>query len=150
VQSSRISELIYLDKQGDEGAAVELRNYLIEHDYLAPMDSDLDLRQVCRIAQGILEGRQFATSEGADGLDGVRHNLRVLRRANLPETRLIICSMEGERNYPDIDRLLASDEFSDMAHRVIITAEPNYLARFTSSNQVIAYQRRFMGAASAA
>ena len=76
-----------------------------------------------------------------------RHNLRLLRNANLPDTRLIICSMEGDHNYPDIDNLLASDEFSDMADRVVVTAEPAYLARFTSTNQVISYQRRFMKAA---
>ena len=49
--------------------------------------------------------------------------------------------------YPDIDRLLATDEFADMTRRVMITAEPNYLARFTSANQVISYHRRFMTAA---
>ena len=65
----------------------------------------------------------------------------------MEDTRLIICSMEGEKNYPDIDRLLASDEYGDMARRVVLTAEPNYLAQFTSANQVISYQRRFMNAA---
>ena len=34
-----------------------------------------------------------------------------------------------------------------MNKKVVITAEPNYLARFTSTNQVISYQRRFMNAA---
>lgn len=33
-----------------------------------------------------------------------------------------ICSMEGDYNYYDIDKLLASDEFSDMADRVVLTA----------------------------
>jgi hypothetical protein len=28
----------------------------------------------------------------------------------------------------------------------VITAEPGYLARFTSSSQVVSYQRRFMNA----
>ena len=73
--------------------------------------------------------------------------MRVLRQANLPDTRLIICSMEGELNYPDIDRLLVEEEFADMTGRVVVTAEPQYLARFTSTNQVISYQRRFMAAA---
>lgn len=50
-------------------------------------------------------------------------------------------------NYPDIDRLLMEDEFKDMADRVVVTAEPQYLARFTSTNQVVSYQRRFMKAA---
>ena len=61
-----------------------------------------------------------------------------------------ICSMEGDYNYYDIDKLLASDEFSDMADRMVLTAEPNYLARFSSSNQVVSYQRRFMNAAKGA
>jgi hypothetical protein len=37
-----------------------------------------------------------------------------------------------------------------MTGRVVVTAEPNYLARFTSANQVISYQRRFMTAARSA
>ncbi len=55
--------------------------------------------------------------------------------------------MEGDQNYPQIDRLLASDEFADMSQRVVVTAEPAYLARFASANQVVSYQRRFMNAA---
>ena len=85
--------------------------------------------------------------KGSDQLDSVRHNLRLLRNSNLPDTRLIICSMEGEENYPAIDKLLAEPEFSDVADRVIITAEPEYLAKFTTSPLVISYQRRFMNAA---
>ncbi len=34
-----------------------------------------------------------------------------------------------------------------MADRVVITAEPEYLAKFTTNNQVVTYQRRFMNAA---
>lgn len=77
----------------------------------------------------------------------MRHNLRTLGQANLTGTRLIICSMEGPLNYPDIDRLLMEPEFEDMVDRVVVTAEPQYLARFTSTNQVVSYQRRFMAAA---
>ena len=50
-------------------------------------------------------------------------------------------------NYPDIDRLLMEPEFADMTRRIVVTAEPRYLARFASSNQVISYQQRFMKAA---
>ena len=71
----------------------------------------------------------------------------MLKQTNLPETKLIVCSMEGEFNYPDIDRLLTEPEFADMMDRLVITAEPEYLARFTSANQVVSYQRRFMNAA---
>lgn len=69
--------------------------------------------------------------------------------SNLDDTRLIICSMEGPLNYPDIMRMLTEDEFIGMHDRVIITTEPNYLARFSSSPLVVAYQRRFMTAARA-
>jgi hypothetical protein len=55
--------------------------------------------------------------------------------------------MEGECNYPDIDNLLSDPEYADVIDRVVLTAEPGYLARFTSSPQVISYQRRFMNAA---
>jgi len=55
--------------------------------------------------------------------------------------------MDGDRMYPEIDRLLTSEEFADMSRRVVVTAEPSYLARFTSANQVVSYQRRFMNAA---
>ena len=91
---------------------------------------------------------QKKTRDGSGSpLDAVRHNLRLLRTCNLPDTRLIVCSMEGETMYPELDALLAQGEFADMADRVVITAEPGYLAKFTTSNQVVAYQRRFMNAA---
>ncbi len=107
----------------------------------------MDLVEVKKLAERILEYRQVNEEARYDGLDGVRHNLRLLRHANLPDTRLIICSMEGDYNFPDIDRLLTEPEFADMGDRILITAEPEYLARFTSSNLVITYQRRFLNAA---
>jgi len=70
----------------------------------------------------------------------------LLRQSNLRDTRLILCSMEGDCNYPDIDRLMADPEYQDVVDRVVITAEPGYLARFTSANLVVGYQRRFMNA----
>ena len=97
------------------------------------------------MAERIVNYRRYR--HGFDGLDGVRHNLRLLRRANLPDTRLIICSMEGESMYPDLDAMLCEDEFTDMARRVVITAEPGYLAKFSTCNLVVSYQRRFMMAA---
>ncbi len=107
----------------------------------------MDLMEVKTMAEGILKYRRFDDQEGVDGLDGVRHNLRMLRNVNLPDTRLIICSMEGEAMYPELDDLLVEEEFEDMIDRIVITAVPAYLARFTSCNQVVAYQRRFMNAA---
>lgn len=125
----------------------ELRTLLVEKDYLSPDERDLELLKVKQIAEDILRYRKFDTAEGCDGLDAVRHNLRLLRNVNLPDTRLIICSMEGERNFPDIDELLTDETYQDMMDRVVVTAEPNYLAQFTTCNQVISYQRRFLNAA---
>ena len=148
VQSAAMRDLIDAWRDdGDDAILERLRTFLIEKDYLAPGDAELPLADCLAMAERIVRYRHFDDPEGSDGLDSARHALRVLRGANLPDTRLIICSMEGELNYPDIDRLLASDEFADMTGRVVITAEPNYLARFTSANQVISYQRRFMTAA---
>lgn len=123
-----------------------LRTFMIDKDYYSAEDV-VGLEEVREDARRILKQRSFESKEGSDGLDGVRHNLRWLRQSNLEDTRLIICSMEGADNYPDIDRLLVADEFRDMSGRVVLTAEPNYLARFTSANQVVSYQRRFMNAA---
>ncbi len=125
----------------------QLRDYMISNDFLPPSEKDISLFEVKRIAERILKYRNFDNHEGFDGLDSARHSLRVLRNSNLPDTRLIICSMEGELNYPDIDKMLSEPEFHDMAGRVVITTEPSYLAKFTCSNQVVAYQRRFMNAA---
>jgi len=125
----------------------DLRTMLIEKDYLSPADASLDLFKVKHVAEHILCYRQFNSPEGSDGLDAVRHNLRLLRNVNLPDTRLILCSMEGENNFPDIDNLLADPQFEDVMDRVVVTAEPNYLAQFATANQVISYQRRFLNAA---
>lgn len=125
----------------------EIRSMMVEKDYLPPDASTLDLLEVKQIAEHIVHYRKFESTAGNDGLDSVRHNLRVLRNANLPDTRLIICSMEGENNYPDIDELLTDPEYQDMMDRVVVTAEPNYLAQFTTCNQVVSYQRRFLNAA---
>jgi len=130
----------------DKSQLVSLRDYMIAADYLAGSDTDYDLEECRRMAEQFVSYRGVRTLEGADGLDSVRHNLRALRTANLPDTRLIVCSMNGDMMYPEIDRLLTSDEFADMSRRVVLTAEPSYLARFTSSNQVISYQRQFMNA----
>lgn len=124
-----------------------LRTMMIDKDYLSPQDGNLDLLKVKHLAERILRYRKFRSPAGADGLDAVRHNLRLLRNVNLPDTRLIICSMEGDRNYPDIDELLADEAYEDVMDRVVVTAEPNYLAQFTTSSQVISYQRRFLNAA---
>ncbi|MDR1020147.1 MAG: transaldolase family protein [Synergistaceae bacterium] len=148
VQSTKIKE--FLDAYAasrDETHLEDLRAYLVSNDYYPPSKADVKLKDVLNFGYDIIRYRHFEDEEGRDGLDGMRHNLRVLRNCNLPDTRLIVCSMEGPYNYPDIDKLLCEPEFLDMHHKVVITAPPDYLARFTSTNQVISYQRRFMNAA---
>jgi len=148
IQTTRMAALLDgYAATNDKALLVTLRDYMVQTDYLAGTDTDYDVEEARRTAEQIVTYRGLRTGEGFDGLDAVRHNLRALRSANLPDTRLIVCSMEGDRNYPELDQLLASDEFADMTRRVVVTAEPGYLARFTSSNQVVSYQRRFMNAA---
>lgn len=147
VQSTRIKEFVDIYSNTQNLAyLVSLRKYLVDIDYLAPGQADLDLLEVLRIGRDLVKYRHFEDAQGCDGLDSMRHNLRVLRNCNLTDTRLIVCSMEGDYNYPDIDKVLSDPEFQDMNDRVVITAEPNYIARFTSTNQVTSYQRRFMNA----
>lgn len=141
------THLAAYEADGDVAHIAKLRDYMLAIDHLSPSQAGLDLLSVMQQARDVIRYRRFEDGEGSDGLDGVRHNLRVMRGCNLPDTRLIICSMEGEYNYPDLDKLLADDEFEDMADKVVITAEPAYLARFTSTSQVVSYQRRFMNAA---
>lgn len=123
----------------------ELRTMMLSVDLLAKNETDKDLFAVKHLAEDILKYRDF-DGAGSDGLDMARHNLRMLKQNNLPDTRLIICSMEGPYNYPDIDKLVVDPEFADVIDRLVITAEPGYLARFTSTSQVVSYQRRFMNA----
>jgi hypothetical protein len=128
----------------------DLRNFMIEKDYLSAEEKDFDLFEAEAMCRRILEYRKAASNGRPDGLDAVRHNLRLIRSLNLSDTRLIICSMEGDFNYPDIDNLLADPEFEEVLDRLVITAVPAYLAKFTSSNLVVSYQRRFMNAAKGA
>ena len=134
-------------KTYDDRFLQDLRNFMIQWDFLSKDDQDVDLRLVEKIARETIEYRKINEKEGFDGMDGVRHNLRMLRNANLPDTRLIICSIEGARMYPELDKLMAEPEFEDMTERIVITTEPSYLAQNTSAPQIVTYQRRFMNAA---
>ena len=148
MQSDTIKRLLDLyNLTGEAAFLADLRKMFIEKDYLNKNETNKDLLDVKKMGENILQYRKFNEGEGSDGLDSVRHNLRLLKSVNLPDTRLIICSMEGDLNYPDIDKLTVEPEFSDVIDRIVITAEPGYLASFTSCNQVISYQRRFMNAA---
>jgi hypothetical protein len=148
-QSAAIKRLLDIYNLTDDPRYLaDLRGYMLANDYLAKSEGDRDLLEVLKYGKDIVKYRNTGNSFGDDGLDGVRHNLRLLRQCGLRDTRLIVCSMEGEYNYPDIDNLMADPEYADVINRVIITAEPGYLARFSSTNQVVSYQRRFMNAAS--
>ncbi len=149
VQSTGMKKFVdAYEATGDKKQLEALKAFLYSCDFYAPAEVEkIALDDAYSFAKDAIKYRKFETAEGSDGLDGMRHNLRVLRGCNMPDTRLIVCSMEGPNNYPDIDKLLVEPEFADMNHKVVITAEPNYLARFTSTNQVTSYQRRFMNAA---
>ena len=138
------------EETGDLLFIEQLKKYMLENDYLSADETGVDLFAAYTRAKDILSYRGFADNAAADGLDSVRHNLRCLRQANLPDTRLIICNMQGENYYPYIDRLLMEPEFIDMADRVVITAAPSLLAEFTSNPLVVQFHRRFMNAAQGA
>ncbi len=136
------------EETGDPLFVEQLQRYMVENDYLAPGEGDLF--SAYSRAREILRYRGFDKDPSADGLDGIRHNLNCLRQADLPDSRLIICNMQGENYYPYIDRLLMTPEYADMAERVVITAGPELLAQFTSNALVLQFHRRFMNAANGA
>jgi len=147
-QTEKFNTLLTFYKETEDPKYLEeLRSVMLECDYLSSGESERSLLDILQMAKEIVKYRHANDGFGSDGLDGVRHNLRLLRNTNLRDTRLIICSMDGSLNYPDIDDLMSDPEYADVVDRVVITAEPAYLARFTSANQVISYQRRFMNAA---
>ncbi len=145
-QSEQMKNLLaFYEITRDAKHLEDLRAMMLNVDLLSKNEADKDLLKVKQFAEELIKYRQI-DGEGSDGLDSARHNLRMLKQNNLPDTRLIICSMEGPLNYPDIDKMAAEPEFADVIDRLVITAEPGYLARFTCSNHVVSYQRRFMNA----
>lgn len=148
MQTVKMQELLDIYKLTEDAKyLIELREYLVDVDMIPKDEANKDLLFVKKFAEDTVAYRNLHNQEGSDGLDSVRHNLRLLKGNNLPDSRLIICSMEGAYNYPDIDKLLVDPEFADVIDRLVITAEPSYLARFASTSQVTTYQRRFMNAA---
>ncbi len=146
-QSEQMKNLLaFYDISKDAKHLEDLRTLMLNVDLLSKNEADKDLLKVKLFAEELLKYRKTTEHEGSDGLDSARHSLRMLKQNNLPDTRLIICSMEGSLNYPDIDKMASEPEFADVIDRLVITAEPGYLARFTSASHVVSYQRRFMNA----
>jgi len=149
-QSARIKGLLAAyETSGDVAFLEQLRLYMVENDYLSSQDAGLDLFQVKSQAEWLSNYRGFTSSEpdGFEGLDNIRHNLRVLRQCNLPDTRLIICNFQGDTLYPYIDKLLTEKEYEDLLDRIVITSPPEHLSQFMSSPLVVQFHRRFMNAA---
>lgn len=149
-QSARIKGLLAAYNAGGDVAFLEnLRSYMVENDYLSSQDANIDLFQVKSQAEWLSNYRGFNQDkpDGFEGMDNIRHNLRVLRQCNLPDTRLIICNFQGDTLYPYIDKLLAEREFEDMLDRIVITSAPEHLSQFMSSPLVVQFHRRFMNAA---
>lgn len=138
------------EETGDPLFIEQLQKYMVDNDYLSAGEISGDRFAAYTRARDILKYRGFLDDPMADGLDGIRHNLDCLRQANLPDTRLIICNMQGENYYPYIDRLLMDPRYIDMADKVVITAGPELLAQFTSNAVVLQFHRRFMNAANGA
>ena len=148
LQSQNIKKYVDMYEVSKDNKILEtLKDYFISCDYYTEADRDMALADVLAFGKDLLKYRHFEDKQGQDGLDGMRHNLRVLKNSNLKDTRLIVCSLKRHYHSTNITNILRDRVSQDMNNKVVITAEPNYLARFTSTNQVISYQRRFMNAA---
>lgn len=130
----------------DTWFVAELRRHLVANHYLGRGGETLDLLETLTIGKQIVAG---SAAGGDDGLDSARTSLRWLKASNLDASRLIVCSMDGATMYPAIMAMLEQPEFLDMHSRVLITTDPRYLARWSSSPHVIAYQQRFLKAVAA-
>lgn len=146
-QTERIAHIIEnLDKTGDTIYREMLHDYMMKSDMLSSNDADLSGAE--EKARRIIRYRNYYSQEGHDGLDSVRHSLRVLRQANLPDTRLIVCNTKSDQMYYDIDKLSVEPEFADMKQRIVLTCEPGYFGRFTGSPTIYTYQRSFLNSVS--
>ncbi|MDR1519600.1 MAG: transaldolase family protein, partial [Planctomycetota bacterium] len=149
--SLRMSGLVRAyEYTGDPAFVEQLKQYMLDNDYLAAGEAGQDALNALARARDILKYRGFDERGENDGLDSIRHNLRVLRQCNLADTRLIICNFQGENVYPYFDKLLMEPEFVEMADRVVVTGAPDLLGSYTSSPMVTFFHRRFMNAAAGA
>lgn len=123
--------------------ATELRRYMVSNHYLGRGDDTLDLLDTLTTARQIVATR---TQDGDDGLDSARASVRWLQSSDLPDSRLIICSMDGASMFPSVMAMMIEPEMREAHHRVLVTTDPRYLARWSSSPHVIGYQQRFLKA----
>ena len=81
MQSQSMQQMLELYKAtGDKKYLEALRTFMITKDYYAAGEENVDLLAVKAKAEVILSQRHIDDAEGSDGLDGIRHNLRVLRQ----------------------------------------------------------------------
>lgn len=150
-QSEHMSNLVSAyESSGDCAFLTQLRSYMVQNDYLSAVEADCDLSFAYSRAKDTLRYRGYSAKSNADGLDGIRHNLRVLRDSNLPDTRLIICNFQSEYVWPYVDKMLMEPEFKDMTDRVVVTAPPSLLGEYTTNALVTQFHRKFMNAANGA
>lgn len=149
-QSRKMSSFIKAyETTGDTDYLKQLRAYMVENDYLSALEESCDLTNAYDRAKATLKYRGYDKCD-ADGLDSIRHNLRLLKNSNLDDTRLIICNFQSEWVYPEVDRMLMEPEFQDMGSRVVITAPPALIGQYTTNAIVTQFHRRFMNAANGA
>jgi transaldolase len=135
------------EETGDTSFIEKLKIYMYENDYIGVDDfREGDTFEIFNYAKEIIRYRGMIDNSRGDGLDAVRHNLRILKSANLDDTRLILCNFQNEYLYYYLDRLMAEEEFADMTDKIVITSPPEFIARFTSSPLVNFYHRRFINA----
>jgi hypothetical protein len=80
VQSAEIEKLLnQYDKTNSNESLETLRTFFIEKDYLPVTENQKSLSEIKKMGENLLKYRHWFEKEGRDGLDGVRHNLRVLR-----------------------------------------------------------------------
>ncbi|NTU50736.1 MAG: hypothetical protein HGA87_07695, partial [Desulfobulbaceae bacterium] len=140
MQSEQMKQLLaFFNLTRDKKHLEDLRSFMLKVDLLSKSETEKDLLAVKHFAEDLLAYRNFDNDGGSDGLDMVRHNLRMLKQNNLPDTRLIVCSMEGPYNYPDIDKLLAEPEFSgsEEARRALRVLEEKPLLHDILSQTVL-------------
>ena len=79
---------------------------MIANHYLGKGDAELDLLETLSQAKRMVAYRH---NESSDGLDSARASVRWLRASNLPDSRLIVCSLDGDTLFPMVMSMLAFD-----------------------------------------